>query len=671
MIKNLLLLLVFFSLTVQAQNYKFGKISEEELQQKEHPKYKDADAAVLYRSAHTEFQYDEGRGFYLVTEYQERIKIYNEAGYEYATKLISLFGTNNRNEESVSGIKGSTYYLTPNGKIEETKLRNDGIFDEKQSKTRTLTKFTMPALRPGAVIEFKYKVDSPFIANIDTYVFQETIPVDMVELRFEAPEYFIFQSHRRGWHPYEIDVDKYPRTMNYRRTYTALELGAATGETMTKQVKFFQNVYTVQTKDVPPIKKEAYAGNIDNYKASLKFELQYTNFPNSSLENYTSNWEAVANSIYKSDGFGDQLDRSRYFEQDLDPILANAKDNNDKMLLIYEFVKSRMNSNGYIGFYADEGVRDAYKSGIGNTADINLMLTAMFRYAGLDANPVLISTKSHGIPIFPTRNGFNYVISAVAMGDQYFVFDASNKYGSPNVLGEHLLNWQGRLVKEDGTSTWIGLHSAEHSVHSVMINAAFNDGYSSIKGEARTQYTNNRALKMRQTIDGLTNSDTETKVGTMFHDVSVKNINVDQIDNPYNPLKIDFDFEATKCSEEINGNIYVSPLAFLSMNENPFKLDNRTYPIDYGFITKDRYIINLDIPEGYKVESLPQGVNVKVGDNLMTYKCLISESNNKIQLMIDFAINEYFISAENYPEIKQFYDFILENQGEQVVLSKV
>lgn len=55
-------------------------------------------------------------------------------------------------------------------------------------------------------------------------------------------------------------------------------------------------------------------------------------------------------------------------------------------------------------------MRKAYKDKTGNIADINLMLTAMLRSAGLTANPVLVSTRSNGIALFPNRNAFNYVI---------------------------------------------------------------------------------------------------------------------------------------------------------------------------------------------------------------------------------------------------------------------
>ena len=41
------------------------------------------------------------------------------------------------------------------------------------------------------------------------------------------------------------------------------------------------------------------------------------------------------------------------------------------------------------------------------------MLIAMLRYAKIESNPVLISTRQNGIAMFPNRSAYNYVIAAV------------------------------------------------------------------------------------------------------------------------------------------------------------------------------------------------------------------------------------------------------------------
>jgi hypothetical protein len=38
-------------------------------------------------------------------------------------------------------------------------------------------------------------------------------------------------------------------------------------------------------------------------------------------------------------------------------------------------------------------------------AEINFILTAMLKFAGINANPVLINTIDHGVPVFPVERG--------------------------------------------------------------------------------------------------------------------------------------------------------------------------------------------------------------------------------------------------------------------------
>ena len=120
------LLVLFISQNFIGQNYKFGKVSIEELQEKNHPLDSSANAAYLYKYRKTSFEYQQEKGFQLVTEIHERIKIYNQEGFDYATKSISLYKSNS-NKEKVNTIKAYTYNLVDD-KIEDTKLKKDGIF---------------------------------------------------------------------------------------------------------------------------------------------------------------------------------------------------------------------------------------------------------------------------------------------------------------------------------------------------------------------------------------------------------------------------------------------------------------------------------------------------------------------------------------------------------------
>ena len=259
------------------------------------------------------------------------------------------------------GLKAYTYSLSANGKIESEKLKSDGVFDEKSSKYRRLKKFTMPNLAEGCVIEYRYTLVSPFIQSLNTYKFQESIPIKKAYLRFAAPEYINYKKHQRGWVPFKIEED----------------------------------ISVVNMTNVSSVKEEKYTGNIDNYLASLKFELAYTKFPSSPYKSYTTTWDDVSETIYQSSSFGGQIERVNYFKSELDPLIEGVTNPEEKMMRIFEFAKSKMTWNSIYGIFTDEGVKDAYKKGSGNVADLNLSLTGMFRYAGLNANPVLLLSLIH------------------------------------------------------------------------------------------------------------------------------------------------------------------------------------------------------------------------------------------------------------------------------------
>ena len=64
-----LLLLSQFSLFTQ--NFKFGKVSKEELSEKFYPLDSTADAAYLYKYRNTYYKYKQGIGYMIITEVHE------------------------------------------------------------------------------------------------------------------------------------------------------------------------------------------------------------------------------------------------------------------------------------------------------------------------------------------------------------------------------------------------------------------------------------------------------------------------------------------------------------------------------------------------------------------------------------------------------------------------
>lgn len=658
----------FFSTSI-AQNYKFGKVSKEELLQKEHPSEPSAEAAILYRETHSNFEYSSDSGFYMVTDVFERIKIYNKEGFDWATKEVDLYQGSSGKDE-ILGLKAYTYYLGANEKIEEIKLKSEGIFEEKTNKYIHKVRFTMPDVKEGCIIEYKYTIKSPFISNIDEFRFQETIPVENVEVRFASPEYFVFKTHQKGWVPYKVDKDRRDRIIPLSNARSEFDkYGNMVNKGGTRELKFTEDTYLITLSNVPAIKEEAFAGNIDNYSTSLKFELSYVDFPGIPLETFSTTWEDVSKGIYQVDSFGDELARDNYFEDDLNNLLKGISNPEEKVNLIFSYVLNKMTWNNYTSYYTNEGVKEAYKKGSGNVAEINLMLVAMLRKANLNADPVLISTKDHGMPLFPTRNGFNYVIAGVELPQGVLLLDATNKDAEIGILRPSIMNWQGRIIKKDGSSAWVSLTPQTPAVKSAMVNAEIKSNMS-VTGKAQTRFTGNYAFHYRTEYKSL-NEDAQRKaIEKNSNQAELSELHFENLETLGKPVSLNYDFESIDAVEDVAGKLYFSPMVFMATKESPFKPETRDYPIDFGYPMKDRYIINITVPEGYKVESMPENAVFNLGENTGSYRYLISQIGNKLQLSVEFSINKSFIAADEYGNLKKFFELLIAKENEKVVLSK-
>ena len=666
---RLLIFLLVFSLgiTVFAQNYDFGNVSKEELNEKYNPLDSSANATYLYKYRRTYYNYTQNQGFQLITDVHERIKIYNQEGFDYATKSILLYRDNSAREK-VNNLKAYTYNLIDN-KIENVKLKKDGVFDTEKSSYYNETKFTMPNVKEGSVIEYQYKLVSPFYTNVDEFKFQHDIPIKKLTAKFEVPEYFNFKVSSKGF------LQVIPKTISKRdkiifndkeRVYNGRTVST---KFSSSNLDFTKNISTYDMDNIPSLKDEPYVNNIDNYRASVKYEISYVKFPNSPIDYYSTTWEDVVKTIYKNPNFGEELNKTGYYENDIDALVSGEQDPLKKIVLIFNFVKSKVKWNEYYGKYTDEGVRKAYKDQVGNVAEINLMLTSMLRYVGLNANPVLVSTRKNGIPLFPTREGYNYVVSCVEMPEGTILLDATSKYSSPNVLPYRALNWDGRIITKDGNSTLINLYPKANSKNTITLMAKLGKE-GDIDGNYRVIKTNHNALSYRGQYNDIDEDAFLEKLENKYGGLEITEFKVTNAKDLSKPVTETYKFVKESQADIIGNKIYFSPLFFLATKENPFKLEKREFPVDFGYPSESVYRVIINLPEGYKVESIPETTAFALPNNLGSFKYDINQNGTTISLYISTEINQAIISSMYYNALKEYFKLLIEKENEQIVLTK-
>lgn len=636
-------LLVFFFLTsaVSAQKIELGEISKEDLMEKSYPSDSSANAAYLYKYRNT---YIDGRN--LVTEVHHKIKIYNKEGFDYATKKLRLY-KNGSSREAVLGLKAFTYNLVGN-EIVKKPISKESIFKTEYHKRQNHYTFTMPDVKEGSIIEYKYRINSPFYTNIDEYKFQHSIPVRKLYSKLYTPAFFKYKKKTKG---FLLVIPK-----------NSFKRDARIGVNV--------NITEYEMSNVPALKDEPFVDNIENYKAGVEYELiaiKYTTH----TKYYAQSWDDVAKSVNEYDTYKNQINKKSHYKDDIDNLVAGITNSEEKMIKIFDFVKSKIKWNKVEGIYTFNGLPKAYKTGLGNVSDINLNLISMLRYVGLKANPILLSTKDNGIPIFPTIDGLNYVICGVELNGKVIRLDAADKYSSSNILSTNVMNWQGKLIRTDDTYKDIYLTSGKLSLTITFMHVKI-DPSGSLNGKIRTTYKDNSGHRFRENYAKTSNEDYLLELESQNENIEISDFKLDNLENNDKPIVESYSYVKDEHIESIEDKMYLSPMLFLKSESNPFVLEKRLFPIDFSFPWNRKYQVQLEIPEGYTIESLPEPILMKMPEGIGEFSYNLKRtSDTKIQLVCSTKINQSKLGPKNYEFLKNFYNQMIKKQEEKIILKKI
>ncbi|MHA6246998.1 DUF3857 and transglutaminase domain-containing protein [Pontibacter sp. CAU 1760] len=644
--KLIILALILCSAAAQAQDGepKFGKIEKAELEMRAYPQ--DTSAAALILGDYGATRFNLSGGLTVVTERHMRIKILKKSGYDWANISIPYY-SNGSTRDKVMGIKGYTYNLE-GGEITKDKLETKTVFDEKRSEYWRLKKFTMPNVKEGSVIEVVYTLSSERVYSLDDWEFQKSIPTAWSEYRLKIPEYFNYKFLLEGYHSL-VKNEK---------------------EQTSGGPKLLDNAYVWAMKDVPALQEEKYITSLTDYQAKIAFELQQVNFPGEPTRIMTGTWDKVNEDLMESAYFGVQLNRNSFFKEELAAITAKHKTPEQQMRAIYDLVKTRMTWNGYNGLYTDNTIRKAFDLRQGNVAEINLLLTSMLLEAGLEANPVVLSTRNNGrvhTNMSPMKSKFNYVIAHVKVGEQEYLLDATEPLLPAGMLPFRCLNGQGRLIAKQN-HRWVPLETA-HS-DSKLFNATVSiNSKGEMTGTGEESAAGMKALYLRKTILEEGESKYAERIAKEVGDYKMAEPIIKNLREVEQSLNISYKISANGSGQE-SDIIYLNPMLGQGEKENPFKLEQRLYPVDFGSPVDEVYVANFTIPAGYILDEMPQSVIMNLPEQGGRFTYMVQQQGSLVQVMSKVSISKPLFYASEYSMLKEFYNRIIAKHAEQIVLKK-
>lgn len=304
-------------------------------------------------------------------------------------------------------------------------------------------------------------------------------------------------------------------------------------------------------------------------------------------------------------------------------------------------------------------------------ADINMLLTLMLLKAGLDAEPVILSTRSHGLPTdtYPLINQYNYHISKFLVGNERYYLDASSRSLGFGKLKGFCYN---------GAGVGISLFTTKEELYPDATTEKKVTNVIMINGENKNKWTAsfssylgyNESTSIRDEVAENGNDAFTEKIKKSYTgEWTASEVKMDDFDVTEKPIRMNYMLEVDRGDED-NNIIYFNPMIKEGLKQNYFQSMERSYPVELPYKIDETYLFQVQIPEGYVVDELPKSVKVSLNESAGGFEYIITKSATDVTLRSKLQLQTTIFQPDEYETLREFFDFVVKKHAEQIVFKK-
>jgi len=423
-------------------------------------------------------------------------------------------------------------------------------------------------------------------------------------------------------------------------------------------------------KNIPAFIEEDYLTTKSNYLARIEYELKTFKGMDGTVKHYTKTWKDVDHEFKTEKEIGRQIKKTIKLEELLSPNIITETDALKRAQAIYDYTQSNYTWNGDYKIFKDVSVKDLLKTNSGNVSSINILLHNMLREANIDVKPVLLSTRKNGFvtTIYPVISDFNYLIVQATINNETFFLDATDKFLSFGEIPFRCLNGKGRMLDYKNGSQWVDIVPKNQTSTMYSTLLTLNED-ASVSGAIKTNQTGYHALSSKKEyyankdtyIDNLEDEYPNLEINN--HEVLSENQTSKTFSETYN-VNLEFDNSAADL-------LYINPFIVKFFSTNPFKLQERTYPIDFGYPDTYFYTLTLNFdPEKFEISEIPENVNLIIPNNKGNVAFSSAAQENFVQLVFRIKFTDAIYPPEYYPYLKELMNQIVNIQTNSLILLK-
>lgn len=662
------------SFSQDQDEFEYGKISVDEISQNTYEQFPDASAVILFDYGAISFELLSNNPRVKYT-YQRRIKILDEAGVQKFKRMIIPYDAASNNEQ-IFELKASTYNLNAVGKVVEFKVNRRKIRRNKKANSQREIVIDFPLVKPGAVIEYSYEVVSKKFETLNTWVFQQQLPVIHSEFHTFIPDGYRYLRRIKG----EEGNIFHERSRFNQQAINTMDLFTRSNSFGSRNLydrRYYLNFSGVHDsyimKYLPAVVEESFSPENTDFLPAIALELSQNFSSSLSGNNVFEDWEELASKIEKKTRLRKKSSRNevRHMVRDFSKIRWQK----EQAQRIYYYVRDNFTWNEEYEV-EPKNLNQALERKRGSSAEINLLMMHMMREAGLEAWPVIISTRDKGSvqTIYPTLSQFNHLLCGVMLDGKELLLDAVGPSESFGILPKIDLNELGYLIEEDN-SRWVKLRDQNKIVKVTYSRFDLDTNGQKIYGDISVSNEDYSAIierdKFLQYVDQPEDYIREhVLIGMNNPEISGKDIQNTE-ESAEAPLIVNCLVTTSDYVRSVEDLVFIKPMLIKTVTNNPFVAEKRITPVDFTYPLRDSHMLGIRIPDDYEIAQLPQPIRVLLPNNGGSFTYNVLEMGNILHLTSTIYLNKTTFSPSEYESIRTFFEYIVNKHQEDIVLRKV
>jgi Domain of Unknown Function with PDB structure (DUF3857) len=620
-------------------------IPPEDLALKDNPKSPGAHSMILYRESSVDAH--ESRD----DEYL-RVKIFTQEGVkeEGDVEIPFVKGVDDIKDIRARTVHADGTIVNFEGKpFEKTVVKVSGF--KYLAKT-----FTLPDVRPGSIIEYKYRdqSDPNFYFN-DTWTVQGDLFTRLARFSIKP------------------DSSGYAPQLAFRYFHLPGTL---------KPQKQSNGFYTLEVHDLPGIEEEAYMAPEKELKARVEFYYDDRNAPaNETVQHY---WERIGKSWSQSlDIF---LNKKGALESDLSRIISPNDPPEMKLRKIYVRVQQIRNlsmeesktekEEKHENLKEIQNVEDVIKRGYGGSRQINCLFIGLARAAGFEATAAYVTPRSDAFFVPNSRESSQLTadLAWVRSGTQEYFLDPGSRYFPFGSLPWNEAGAMGIRVNKQGfESVTTPFPPPSDSILARHADLTVDED-GALTGTIAVDFNGQAGALWR--VEGREEDDSGRKKsledeiklwlppGSTFELAKIGNW-----DDIVAPLHVEGTVKSAGYGTSA-GRRMLLPLEFFQATQTKaFQSEKRTNDIYFHYPYEEVDDVKMHFPAGYKNETLPPPQNGDFG--AVKYQISAGAQGDSLEIKRHLVINIFLVPVAKYPVLRSFFGTVKTNDDAEVVLQNV